>query len=69
MPHYFRNRLMTLNPCSITFSPSAVQIAKHLVDGFAGVPCSTPIRTMTFALEAGDARAFNLLNLEPPPKE
>ena len=49
------------------FSPSAVQIAKHLVEGFAGVPCSAPIRTMTFALEAGDARAFDLLDLEPPP--
>ena|SRR5215468_7060636 len=48
------------------FSPSAVQIAKHLVEGFTGVPCSAPICTMTFALEAGDARAFDLLNLEPP---
>jgi hypothetical protein len=47
------------------FSPSAMQIARDLIEKSGGVPCPVPVRRLKFALEVGDAGALDIL---PPPK-
>lgn len=48
------------------FSPAALQIAKKVIESFAGAPCAIPVRGLRFALEVGHAGALDIL---PPPKE
>jgi len=48
------------------FSPAAMQIAKELIERWGGERCPTPVRTLRFALEVGNAGALDML---PPPKD
>jgi hypothetical protein len=56
----FSQRSEDFNEVFYYFSPSAMRIAKILIEGHGAVPCPAPLRG-TVNLAAGDTSVFDLL--------